>query len=189
MQISQRDKRLLLILGPAVAVAVAVFVLLVAGGSEKGSGPSAPTVAAGTNTNGSAAKGATSNGHQKPASTLVFSGRDPFQALVSVPTVTGGTPAPTSSTAPTVSPAPSPSPAPADGSSTTIDGHTVVLDDIFTASGQTKVQVEVDGAVYTIQVGDTFATSYKLVSVNGSTANFLYGDQPFSLTQPQPSGS
>lgn len=46
-----------------------------------------------------------------------------------------------------------------------------------------------DGAVYTLNVGDTFATSFKLVSVNGSTANFVYGDQPFSLAQPQPSGS
>ena len=60
---------------------------------------------------------------------------------------------------------------------------------VFTGSGHTKVQVEVDGAVYTVNVGGTFATSFKLVSVSGSTANFLYGDQPFTLTAPNPSGS
>ena len=187
MQLSQRDKRLLMIVAPLAAVALIGFVLLVAGGGSKKPAPSTPAAAPANSPN--LAPSSTTKSHSKRVSTLVFSGRDPFQVLVSIPTVTGGTPAPGTSPAPGVSPAPAPSSAPTDGSSTTISGHHVVLDDIFTASGHTKVQVEVDGAVYTVGIGNTFATSFKLVSVSGTTANFLFVDQPFSLTQPSPSGS
>ena len=188
MNVSQRDKRLLMILAGVAAVAAVLFVLLLRGGGSKALVAGAPSGS--VNLGKNEAQPASKRPANAPK-TLVFSGRDPFEVLVSLPTVTdtSGTTASTSTSTSTVSPATSPAPAPADGSSVTIGGHSVVLDDVFTGSGHTKVQVEVDGAVYTVNVGGTFATSFKLVSVSGSTANFLYGDQPFTLTAPNPSGS
>ena len=108
---------------------------------------------------------------------LVFSGRDPFQPLVDPNAGTSG------SSGSTVSPAGSPPPAPSGGSSITIDGHTVVLLDLFNQNGNDMAQVEVDGTVYTAQVGETFAQNFTLQSVNGSCADFGYGDQTFTLCE------
>jgi hypothetical protein len=58
-------------------------------------------------------------------------------------------------------------------------GHTVVLLDIF--QGGTKVQVEVDGTVYTVSVGETFAGNFRLVSISGNCARFVFGDEGFTL--------
>jgi hypothetical protein len=59
-----------------------------------------------------------------------------------------------------------------------------VLDDIFTVAGVTKVQVEVDGVVYTVALGQGFAGgSFMLASINGACAGFLFNSQPFSLCQ------
>jgi hypothetical protein len=57
----------------------------------------------------------------------------------------------------------------------------VVLVDIF--SSGTKAQVEVDGTVYTVSKGGTFATTFKLVSISGTCASFLNGDQSFTLCE------
>ena len=84
MNVSQRDKRLLMILGGVAAVAAVLFVLLLRGG---GSNTPAAAPPAGVHLGTNEAKPAA----QKPANppkTLVFSGRDPFQILVSLPTVT-----------------------------------------------------------------------------------------------------
>jgi hypothetical protein len=108
---------------------------------------------------------------------LVFSGRDPFQPLVDPNAASSG------SSGSTVSPAGSPPPAPSGGSSITIDGHTVVLLDLFSQNGNDMAQVEVDGTVYTAQVGETFAQNFTLQSVNGSCADFLYGNQTFTLCE------
>jgi hypothetical protein len=63
-------------------------------------------------------------------------------------------------------------------------GHTVVLLDIF--QGGTKVQVEVDGTVFTVSVGETFDGNFRLVSISGSCARFVFGDEGFTLcTSPQ----
>jgi hypothetical protein len=37
--------------------------------------------------------------------------------------------------------------------------------------------------VYTAQVGETFAQNFTLQSVNGSCADFLYGNQTFTLCE------
>jgi len=57
----------------------------------------------------------------------------------------------------------------------------VVLVDIF--SNGTQAQVEVDGTVYTVGVGHTFAGTFKLLSISGSCAAFLNGDQSFTLCE------
>src|SRR5213079_1971442 len=92
---------------------------------------------------------------------LVFSGRDPFQPLVDL----NGTSSSSGSSG-SVAPASSPPPAPTGGSSTSVNGHTVVLLDVFSQNGDQMAQVEVDGTVYTVKEGETFATDFQLVSVN-----------------------
>ena len=41
--------------------------------------------------------------------------------------------------------------------------------------------VEVDGIAYTVKVGDTFATTFKVVSLTTNGGVFTYGDSAFSL--------
>jgi hypothetical protein len=90
---------------------------------------------------------------------------------------------PSSSPSPTPTPTSSPPGSPGGGSSTSIGGHTVVLDDIFTVSGVTKAQVEVDGVVYTVAQNQGFAGSFTLMSINGACAGFLFNSQSFSLCE------
>ena len=47
-------------------------------------------------------------------------------------------------------------------------------------SGRVAV-VEVDGIAYTVRVGNTFATSFKVVSLTNNGGVFTYGDSAFSL--------
>jgi hypothetical protein len=116
-----------------------------------------------------------------------FTGRDPF----SVPPALSPSPSPT---APggggggdgdgnggggTQTPSPT---APGNGSSQNVGGSTVVLLDIFERDGATRVQVEVDGNVFDVGIGDTFAGGrFELRSVSGSCATFLFGDEQFTL--------
>jgi hypothetical protein len=172
MNISKRDRRFL-IGGLAVVVLAAGFYVLFLRGSGDTSEPTvAPPAAVAPVPSPSASPDASKGGDESDA--LVFSGRDPFQPLVSDEA---------SAPEPTVSPAGTPPPAPSGGSSITIDGHTVVLLDLFTQDGQNMAQVEVDGTVYTAKEGETFAQNYTLQSVDGSCADFLYGDQSFTLCQ------
>ena len=63
-----------------------------------------------------------------------------------------------------------------------VGGHTVVLLDVFPKDGKTRVQVEVDGTVYNVAKGGTFASGqFEFRSASGNCATFLYGDQSFSL--------
>jgi len=63
-----------------------------------------------------------------------------------------------------------------------VNGHTVVLIDTFLSDGIHKAQVEVDGTVYQLSVGDTFSSGhFELRSIQGSCATFLNGDESFTL--------
>ena len=57
------------------------------------------------------------------------------------------------------------------------------LIDTFTTNGVETAQVDVDGTVYAPAVGDTFGPNkqYRLQSVSGNCATFLYGDESFTL--------
>jgi hypothetical protein len=183
MKLSTRDRRLLI--GVAVVAVLGLGVFVVKGRLHKGT-PAAPPVAAAPHTSGGSSTGIAPSpspvAGQQPAAArspkLVFTGRDPFVPLIVAATspVSGGS-------SPTVSPAGSASSAPGGGSSQTIGGHTVVLDDIFTDNGVQKAQVEVDGTVYTVAPGDSFASSYQLVSISGTCGDFLFGDQSFTLCE------
>jgi hypothetical protein len=48
------------------------------------------------------------------------------------------------------------------------------------AGGRVAV-IEVDGQTYTVGVGDTFAVSFKVVSLSENGGVFTYGDSAFTL--------
>jgi hypothetical protein len=50
------------------------------------------------------------------------------------------------------------------------------------ASGE-KLDVQVDGKVYTVQPGATFDDNFMLVKIDGKCATFLFGDQSFELCE------
>ena len=115
----------------------------------------------------------------------ILGGRDPFFPLVQQGTGDGGdgngappSPSPNGSPGPTVSPAPSP------GNGGTIGGRDVRVLDIFVRDGKEFVQVEVDGEVFTVTEGETFAGNFKVVSIDGRCATFLFGDEQFTECEP-----
>jgi len=65
------------------------------------------------------------------------------------------------------------------GNKILIGGHNVKL--IGVAGGGRKLDVAVDGKVYTVQPGATFDDNFKLVKIDGKCATFLFGDQSFEL--------
>jgi hypothetical protein len=48
-------------------------------------------------------------------------------------------------------------------------------------NGSLVAVVEVDGETYTVGVGDTFAVSFKVVSLTESGGVFTFGDSAFTL--------
>ncbi len=179
MALSDRDRRSLIILGAVAGAAVLFFLvrMLLGGGGDEQVQDAPTTQPTGVEA-ASPSPSATPSPRQTPPPILLVGQRDPF----SVP--------------PVLSPQPSGSPSDGgggdgdgdgggdggdgDGSSTTIGGHDVSLLDIF--AGGTKAQVEVDGTVYTVSEGDTFAGGdFQLVSISGDCARFLFGDEAFTL--------
>jgi hypothetical protein len=46
-----------------------------------------------------------------------------------------------------------------------------------------RLQVKVDGRVYTVEEGALFDENFKLVRLEGRCARFLFGDQSFTLCE------
>jgi len=67
------------------------------------------------------------------------------------------------------------------GNKILIGGHDVKL--ISVAGGRTKLDVTVDGKLYTVEPGATFDDNFKLVKIDGKCATFLFGDQSFELCE------
>ena len=128
-----------------------------------------------------------------PSPVLVLPVRDPFSippGFSTTTSTTGGTTTTstggtttTSTGGTTTTSTATPPTQPSNGASKTVGGHTVVLLDTFTANGVEQAQVEVDGTVYDPSVGQTFGPNkqYRLQSVSGNCATFLYGDESFTL--------
>lgn len=101
--------------------------------------------------------------------------RDPFRPLTSEPPATTSTlPGQTTTT---TSP---------EGTTTTTEGFEpqetrVVLLEIREEAGLRKAVLTVDGTTYTVGVGETFAGSFKVVSLAESSGVFQYGDSAFTL--------
>lgn len=158
----------------ALVVVIVVIVLVVVSTSGGGTPTSSPSVLPSVPSPTPSVSPTTA-----PKHLLVFNGRDPFQQLFA-PTVVAS-PTSSSSPGPTPSVSPggsSPPQAPSGGSSTSIGGHSVVLLDI---SSGNRVQVQVDGKVYFVNPGQTFDKNFKYTGVTAGCANFLYGDQAFTL--------
>jgi hypothetical protein len=185
MALSERDRRTVTIGGLIVGALLAGFVIftVLGGGEEPLDTPFPPNPAPPSSPSPSPGGGG------PPIQN--FTGRDPF----SVP--------------PALSPSPSPSApggggtgdgdgtgdgngdgggtqtpptTPGDGSSQNVGGSTVVLLDIFRRDGAARVQVEVDGNVFDVGIGDAFAGGrFELRSVSDNCATFLFGDEQFTL--------
>jgi hypothetical protein len=182
MAMSPRDRRALIILG-VLAAAAAAFFFLTRGGpppEEEVLPPAAsPPPAAVPSPSPTA----------KPPRFTFFSGRDPFLPLVVEPAAVGEAP-PGEAPAPGESPAPpvtEPPPGAEAGvtpeGGTTIGGHRVTVIDVFTQGGQQMVQVEVDGQTFTVGEGEEFSDNFRVESISGTCASFLFGDEPFTLCE------
>ena len=64
---------------------------------------------------------------------------------------------------------------------TTIDGIVVRLIDVVDVGGVLRARVEVAGVEYDVGVGETFATNFKIVSLDSDSAVILFGDNAFEL--------
>jgi hypothetical protein len=154
-----------------LAIAAGAFFLL--GKGPGGTGAIPPVVG----TNPSAAPSPSPSATKAHVTkTLVFDGRDPFQCIVCPPE-------------PVASPSASPS-GPVNTNTTTnnavvstiqVAGHTVSLIDVFARQGATKARVRVDGTSYSMSVGKSFGSNFKLASISGACARLLYGDTAFTL--------
>lgn len=145
-----------------------------------------------------------------PITFEVFLSRDPFEPVFVEPTANAagpaGTPAvpgvdPSASPSPGATPGPSPSGTPnptasptpgtgtptegcSQGSSTVCNGQTISLVDIQTnAAGQSIALVQVNGQVYEVSVGQTFAGNFRLDAIAGNCASLLFGDESFTLCE------
>jgi hypothetical protein len=126
----------------------------------------------------------------------VFAPRDPFDPLVStsagggttdtsgtttdtsgstgITTGTGGAPDTSGTTGGTTG---------GSGGGTSVSGHTISVIDVFRSRGRKRAQVEVDGTVYKVDEGETFADNFKLLAASGKCAEMLFGDDQFTLCE------
>lgn len=118
--------------------------------------------------------------------------RDPFEPLVTSPVTTSGGDGSTSTTSgggttTATTTGGSTTTTTGGGSTTTTtkgddpDGIRVMLLEVRDQAGGRVAVVEVDGITYTVRVGDTFATNFKVVSLTTNGGVFTYGDSAFTL--------
>jgi hypothetical protein len=194
MPLTDRDRRTLIVGGSILGVLLVGFFLFnaLSGGGGEEAIPSLPPISSSPGGGGVP----TTNPSATPGTGVspqpVFTGRDPFSippALASAtgtttgPTSPGSTTTPPTTTPPTNTATTTPPTTPGGGSSTVKGGKTVVLLDTFkTQSGQQMAQVEVDGTVYNVGIGETFGGgTFELRSISGDCATFVFGDEPFTL--------
>lgn len=67
---------------------------------------------------------------------------------------------------------------------TMVGGHQVNLLDIFVRNGEEQAQVQVDGDTFVVSEGERFSQNFRLVSIDGTCANFQHGDENFTLCEP-----
>ena len=213
MQITPRDKRILQVTGVALPLLLLLyfFVLRPDGGEDLAlvSGPTGITGSTGVPTESPSVTPSPTPRETLPPVSLAGS-RDPFSIPPGLepssggsvsPTATGGgtttipatTTFPPGTTTSTLPPPPPPSttttPPPGGGggggehpgNKILIGDHNVKL--IGVVGGGEKLDVQVDGKVYTVQPGATFDDNFMLVKIDGKCATFLFGDQRFELCE------
>ena len=67
------------------------------------------------------------------------------------------------------------------GGGETVGDHRVRVVDVFPRGG--RAQVQVDGTVYTVDEGETFAENFELIRASGQCATMLFGDDEFTLCE------
>ncbi len=124
----------------------------------------------------------------------LFAAQDPFEPLV-VPGAVGGATTATGTNGQEpgteqpgeqpgdggngdVGPGPGPG-----GGGERIGGRRVRVVDVFTEGGTRRAQIQVDGTVYTVDEGETFAENFRLLSTSGECATLLFGDDQFTLCE------
>ncbi len=190
MPLSDRDRRTLKVGGIVAGVLIVGLVLfnvLSGGGGPETALPPTTTRSATPTTTPTVAPTTT------PTPVAVFTGRDPFSTPPQFLVATSGTGSSSSgssssssssgsgsSTSTPTSPTPT---QPGGGSSANLGGHSVVLLDTFRVSGTDRAQVEIDGVVYNVAVGEHFGPGnrFELRSVSGNCGTFVFGDESFTL--------
>jgi hypothetical protein len=211
MPMTDRDKRTLRIGGIILGVLLVAFLLLkfLGGGGSEDATAGFPPPATASVPGGSTGGGTASGGESPslaPSAVLVLPVRDPFAIPAGFPvsssggTTSGGstttgtstTSGGTTTTSTTTTSATTPgggtrTPTQPSGATEIVGGHSVTLIDTFTTNGVEQATVSVDGTVYRPSAGQTFGPNkqYKLQSVSGNCATFLFGDQSFTLCVPQ----
>jgi hypothetical protein len=102
----------------------------------------------------------------------------PTPVTTTVPTTIPIVPTPTGTT---TTPPPDGGDGDRPGNKILIGGHNVKL--VSVAGNGKKLDVQVDGKIYTVEPGATFDDNFKLVKIDGKCAKFLFGDQSFELCQ------
>lgn len=111
--------------------------------------------------------------------------RDPFRPLLVPPPTTPPTdttqPGATTTTVPGQTTTTIPGQTTTTSPSDTPDGIRVILHEIRTEGGVRVAVISVDGVSYTVKVGDSFAGSFKVVSLSENGGVFTYEDNAFTL--------
>jgi hypothetical protein len=102
----------------------------------------------------------------------------PTPVTTTVPTTIPIVPTPTGTT---TTPPPDGGDGDRPGNKILIGGHNVKL--VSVAGNGKKLDVQVDGKIYTVEPGATFDDNFKLVKIDGKCAKFLFGDQSFELCE------
>jgi hypothetical protein len=206
MQLTSRDKKILQIVGVALPVLLlAYFFVLKPDGGEDLASPSGSTGITGST--GVPTESPSVTPSPTPRETLppvsLAGSRDPFSIPPGLES-TGGSVSPTTTAASgattTFSPPPTTYTFTTPPTTTTtppggggdgggdhpgnkilIGGHDVKL--ISVAGSGKELEVQVDGKVYTVELGATFDDNFKLVKIDGTCAKFLFGDQSFELCE------
>jgi hypothetical protein len=206
MQLTSRDKKILQIVGVALPLLLlAYFFVLKPDGGEDLASPSGSTGITGST--GVPTESPSVTPSPTPRETLppvsLAGSRDPFSIPPGLES-TGGSVSPTTTVASgattTFSPPPTTYTFTTPPTTTTtppggggdgggdhpgnkilIGGHDVKL--ISVAGSGKELEVQVDGKVYTVELGATFDDNFKLVKIDGTCAKFLFGDQSFELCE------
>ena len=177
-----------LVIAAAGGVVLLVFFLLIlpnlfgGGGGGGGGTPAQPPLvrpAATTTT--------TAGGGVPPQSFEEFNTKDPFTPLANPAAPAGG--GTTETTVPGAATgggttATTTAGAGASGGTATqpMRNQSVALLNVYTKNGQTVADVRVNDTVYTaVAPGQTFATNFQLVSLQGQCGTFAFGDEHFQL--------
>jgi hypothetical protein len=184
---------ILAIVGAGLIVLLLGYKVLGGGGGGGSSDSAAPASTAATAAAGSPAASTTTTTSPAAPNTPnqsfdVFTTKNPFQPLVtdsssggSSGSTSGSDSSSTTSTTTASGDATPPPTVPTDQAPSA--GTPVSVLEVFSSNGTVTARVQVGSTVYTVVAGQTFATSYKVVSLDPGTScgQFQFGDSPFQL--------